>query len=782
MVNARFRYGLVTADRQGTGRDGGTMATNGALLETLPVPLVEVIQRSRIVVVAVVAFIVFVPTWLSFWQNVDLASVADWVVLIASTALLAGVLMAQGRRHYIPLVFTGSFVLLAAPLLPVPFAAPWIPVLNIAVAVCGGAALAMKPIPAGVVVITSSGLIALSSQRTPPSEALGNIPVLVPVTLSLLCGIAFILFMEAVRHSAASLDGRATALREAGAAEGRILAESHERATVERRIHETVLNTLQALAMGIAPQDESRTRQTCQRDLEILDVGGRRQSAMHARDVIDLARQEFLDTDLDFTIEVTTSQELEGRTASALRDAIVEALRNVQRHARVDAVVLTAWGEDDQVHLQIRDKGVGFTGVTGQGFGVDRAIVSGIRGVGGRASVTSDVRGGTCVSITVPAKADNAIPITSGVNPIADESLSNAPRAVVILSESGWARLGLILVPCVLIPWSTWIGDAVASTLAVRVLCGFFVASVAILGLAWDTQARVPLALLSLASTSALLGVVASTNPTCDAEVPTQALIAAATGVGLFLPVVALPSTTARLLCVGIVLAMSLLVVLALPGGCRTPMRSAIDAAIYLLAWTLAIAWIERLFAARQRDADATWVRILADQHAVAEEQARIAAWAVVDGETRDLLACVAAGSASIVDVRDQARLAATRTRDRLLEGGLRRTLPESITGVLEGLAHPPRIVVLGSGEGAGPMPVRWADYLRALLASSSSGSGGSWRATIDGRREQHVIVVPGSMYSDDVPMAANDNDMWQFSVVVTEQVTSVLVNASHSQ
>ena len=741
---------------------------------SVAVPLVDVIQRSRIVVVAVVACIVFAPTGASFARNLDDATWADITAMCLSMALLACIALAPCRRHYLTLAFAAAFVLLAAPLVPIPYGAQWIPILNIGVAVCGGAALAMRPIPAGIVVVASSALMAFSALRTPPSEPLARMPVLVPVTLALLCGIAFILFMQAVRHSAAALDKRASTLREAEAAEARRVAEAHERATVERSIHETVLNTLQALSMDVALVDESRTRETCARDLEVLAAQGSGLPAMRACDVIDIAAREFMPSDLSIAMDVDATEELDASIATALRDAIVEALRNVQRHSGSSTVAILARASGDVVSVQIRDEGVGLNVDSSPRFGVQRTIILGIRGVGGEASVESAEGEGTCVFIRVPA--------ASQVDKAAARRSSTAPRAVSIAGESGWVRLGLILIPCALIPWSTWIGDAVDESFAVRALCGVFVATVAILSLAWDTIVRVPLALLAITTSGVLLVLVALSNPACSAEVPVQALIAAATGAGLFLPIVALPGTAVRLLCVGAMPAVSIVVVLALPEDCRAPARSALDAAIYLLAWSLAIAWIEGLFAAREREADTAWLRILADQQVVAEERARIAAWAAVDDETRDLLVSIATGNASIANSRERARRAAMRTRDRLLEGGTRRPTPTSVAEVIAELVEPPRLVVLGSGPGSGPMPLEWRKFLTTLIGTSSKGAEWTWRVTVDGHRERHVIVGQGSMAAEEIPALPKAGSLWRFSVVESETETSVLATSGFGE
>jgi signal transduction histidine kinase len=96
----------------------------------------------------------------------------------------------------------------------------------------------------------------------------------------------------------------------------------------------------------------------------------------------------------------------------ALLRTAQEALANVAKHAHANRVGLTLSYMEDQVTLDVRDDGVGFETVHGEGpprlrddgggFGLT-AMRQRVEGVAGRLAIESEPEGGTAISASVPA-------------------------------------------------------------------------------------------------------------------------------------------------------------------------------------------------------------------------------------------------------------------------------------------------------------------------------------------------------------------------------------------
>ncbi|MFG3436099.1 sensor histidine kinase [Nonomuraea sp. NPDC047897] len=94
-----------------------------------------------------------------------------------------------------------------------------------------------------------------------------------------------------------------------------------------------------------------------------------------------------------------------GPAASALRNSLGEALRNVVRHAGVDSARVTAHVREEVVTVTITDEGAGFDAarIPPHCFGLSKSIVERMAAVGGRAVITSCVGRGTEVRLEWPS-------------------------------------------------------------------------------------------------------------------------------------------------------------------------------------------------------------------------------------------------------------------------------------------------------------------------------------------------------------------------------------------
>jgi signal transduction histidine kinase len=197
----------------------------------------------------------------------------------------------------------------------------------------------------------------------------------------------------------------------AAVAEGLRAGREAERARLLRETHDTVLQTLEAIALrsgGNAPPVE-RLREIRATALQqaaslraVLREDTARQGGLAAG--LRALTEEFLARGLH--TELVTG-ELAGDPAPAVTAALVgatrEALTNVAKHAGTGRAVVRAVSRPDGVEVTVRDHGRGFDpGAERAGFGVDRSIVARMREVGGRAELWSAPGRGTRVTLWAP--------------------------------------------------------------------------------------------------------------------------------------------------------------------------------------------------------------------------------------------------------------------------------------------------------------------------------------------------------------------------------------------
>jgi signal transduction histidine kinase len=199
----------------------------------------------------------------------------------------------------------------------------------------------------------------------------------------------------------------------ASAAAGLQAGREAERANVLRSLHDTVLQTLEAIALQASASDvpaEDRTRRiraaALEQATELRTVlredtecpQGNLVAGLHA-----LAR-EFLSHRLK--VEFVTSQfslDPSSLAAQALLGATREALTNVVKHAEVNSAVVRAGARQKGIRITIRDQGRGFdVESTTNGYGLAHSVIQRVQEVGGSAQVWSAPGRGTRVTLWVP--------------------------------------------------------------------------------------------------------------------------------------------------------------------------------------------------------------------------------------------------------------------------------------------------------------------------------------------------------------------------------------------
>ncbi len=244
-----------------------------------------------------------------------------------------------------------------------------------------------------------------------------------------------LLIMVAVIHSYGrrQLHGRAAAadaaLDEADRADGEqrvVLSRNIERREHERLLHDTVLNTLTALARSDS-DDVAEVVSRCRRDVALIEtaLSDRDEGAGPHRDVVmgvQAIAAEMRARGLSVHVEVTGegAPNVPMPVAAAISNATREALSNVAAHAGTP----DAWVEVNLVapdrtapggmatvpgrlRVTVRDLGAGFNlaRVDRARLGLRRSIVERIADCGGQASIWSAQGQGTTVSMCWPASA-----------------------------------------------------------------------------------------------------------------------------------------------------------------------------------------------------------------------------------------------------------------------------------------------------------------------------------------------------------------------------------------
>ncbi|MER7002175.1 cellulose binding domain-containing protein [Dactylosporangium sp. NPDC000555] len=350
----------------------------------------------------------------------------------------------------------------------------------VAAVVAAAAATVLAPLPAAALLIVAAALAG---------GLLGRLGALFALPL--------LLFADgAVAKVAVALAGALPGLalygwRRWSARGERIRADTvaAERARLAREMHDSLSQTLDAVALGAAPPDgraepdQSGRHAATPRDgdreatrdagglIEEPDQSGRHAAtprdgnaeAARARGVIDEPRTDLADAPLPDLV-AAISQEWSARTGvgvilhsagldgeaggdAAPRAGIElcwilrEALRNVAAHARAETVAVTLGRDGDEIMLEVRDDGAGFVipeslealaqpqrdGHHGLAGMHERA-----RLCGGHLSVWSRPGGGTRITATVPAAAAVGASRPSGrLRLIAAVAAAAVPLAVV---------------------------------------------------------------------------------------------------------------------------------------------------------------------------------------------------------------------------------------------------------------------------------------------------------------------------------------------------------------
>jgi signal transduction histidine kinase len=181
------------------------------------------------------------------------------------------------------------------------------------------------------------------------------------------------------------------------------LATEHERNRQHRLMHDSAIQTLEAVAAGLNS------------DMASVQEQARIEAARLRRSLNDAPSTPGLDTglaalvaefsDLGLDCELTTSAhpELVESSAVAVIEAAREALRNVLKHAQVRQAVISCTEADQGVKVTVRDHGIGFLPESmEQGFGLRQSVRARLDEIGGEVDVWAAPGRGTRVTLIAP--------------------------------------------------------------------------------------------------------------------------------------------------------------------------------------------------------------------------------------------------------------------------------------------------------------------------------------------------------------------------------------------
>jgi len=197
------------------------------------------------------------------------------------------------------------------------------------------------------------------------------------------------------------------------------MAMTLERERIARDIHDSLghaltgLNVQLQLAQKLQQSDPARSHEAIN-----LARGFAMRAVADVRRAVRAVRDSYFDfpaavKELEETFEsgggckITTTMDplnVSPQLTHNLFFLIQEGLTNVQRHAHATSVILELTS-DDQIHLRIKDDGIGFVNDDGSsGFGI-KGMEERVASLGGVISINSAEGEGTEISITIPTTA-----------------------------------------------------------------------------------------------------------------------------------------------------------------------------------------------------------------------------------------------------------------------------------------------------------------------------------------------------------------------------------------
>jgi signal transduction histidine kinase len=191
--------------------------------------------------------------------------------------------------------------------------------------------------------------------------------------------------------------------RAESAARAQKLGVERERNRQHRLLHDSALQTLEAIATGLIDKTESVRDQARGEARRLRQALAGIEPASGLDVALSQLAAEFANRGLEVECSSSEVGELPANVTAALSEATREALRNVVKHAGTSSVVVRAVGADGGVRITVRDHGIGFDPEdTGPGFGLRQSVTARMEEVNGTVIVWSEAGRGTRVTLWAP--------------------------------------------------------------------------------------------------------------------------------------------------------------------------------------------------------------------------------------------------------------------------------------------------------------------------------------------------------------------------------------------
>ncbi|MBD8506509.1 hypothetical protein HT102_08430 [Hoyosella sp. G463] len=227
----------------------------------------------------------------------------------------------------------------------------------------------------------------------------------------------FALVFYFIRHylvaQARKLDQLTQQQAELKATEAAAQARLEERLDQHRRLHDTVLTTLTAIARGGLDHRGADVRSRCAAEADYIrrlistdaDTAG---SSLATNLTDTIRRAETLGLRVRYQHDAFPAA-LPPDVVDALCGATGEALNNVAKHSGSADAWITVTVDEGAIALRIVDRGAGFDqAATPPGFGITQSITARLAEHGGSARIDSEPGHGTIVELLVPLGPDEA--------------------------------------------------------------------------------------------------------------------------------------------------------------------------------------------------------------------------------------------------------------------------------------------------------------------------------------------------------------------------------------
>ena len=540
--------------------------------------------------------------------------------------------------------------------------ASWIPAGEVTFAVIIVAIMSWPRNLALVIVFLTAAFQVLSTAVPPPAPLLVEpVPAGVgdwaPVLYIVIVGTGLALWRQRWLVFAVASDAAFDDSERAVASALATYTEAEARVTAGRWIHENALNTILAVSKGIRPESVPLLQEL---SAQALDQTPRVEiTALTLPEVLDRACAEAaIQTSIHRhpVPDVDVSREV----APVLRDAVFEALRNVDRHAAATQVQIVTEVSADRARVLVRDDGVGFDQMAATGFGLSVVLARSLAAVGGRGDVDSLPGRGTLVTLDIPLVA---LPPVPEPMPLSDQALGRVSSRLMAISP---LLYGVIVAVLTIADEPRSIGEVLLRTL--------FMAAVLTNAIWWRRPVGRAAGYLSVVVLAGLFAQLAlSSTPglvTCSTATAYGYL--ADGGLGALLVVTLGLGRKPQFLALGVALTViGAWSAVTLGPACSTSaLESLVGTLTYLVLVLIAVRSIFRAADTRRRAALADWLQAERERQNTASLLEYHRAFDAVPASARTFLADIAAGRIDPTTElsRDRAKVEAAEIRAYLAQ------------------------------------------------------------------------------------------------------------------